>query len=249
MLDYQHVLEMMRSGLSGREIARRGVVSRNKASQIFAVVEPLGWLDPNIPMPSLDEIRDVLHQPAPVPQRVSSIEPYRDLVLEWSKELQPEQIRTKLKRQENFECSVGAIKRFLRSQGKRSPQKAVVVLSFEPGEAAQVDFGKGSELLHPVKNKMAKSYVFVMTLCDSRHMYAEIVWDQTIETWLRCHVRAFEFFGGVPRRIILDNLKSAIIKACQRDPIIQRSYYGFAESWGFQIDKCPPRSTRLEGSG
>ncbi len=247
VLDYQHVLEMMRSGLSGREIARRGIVSRNKASQIFAVVSPLGWIDPTLPMPSLDEIRDVLHQPAPVPQKVSSIEPYRNLVVEWSQELQPGQIRTKLKREEGFECSVGAIKRFLRSLGKRSPQKAVVVLHFEPGEAAQVDFGNGSMLLHPVKNKPTQSYIFVMTLCDSRHAYAEIVWDQTVETWLRCHVHAFEFFGGVPRRIILDNLKSAIIKACQKDPVIQRSYYGFAESWGFQIDKCPPRRPDLKG--
>lgn len=246
VLDYQHVLELMRSGLSGREIARRGVVSRNKAAQILGLAEPCGWLDATTPMPTLEEIRDTLYRPAPVPQRISTVEPHRNLVTAWAEELSPQQIFTKLKRQVGFKGSVGAVKRFLRSLGKQTP-KAVVALSFEPGEAAQVDFGSGPELFHPIKKQMAKSHVFVMTLCDSRHFYAEIVWDQKVETWLRCHRRAFEFFGGVPRRVVLDNLKAAILKACQKDPVIQRSYHEFARSWGFQIDKCPPRRPDLKG--
>lgn len=246
MLDYQHVLELMRGGLSGREIARRGVVSRNKAAEIFGQVTALGWLDPAVLMPSLEEIRDALYRPTPVPQRVSSVEPYRDLVSSLSEELAPQQIYTRLKKQHGFEGSVGAVKRFLRSLGKKA-SKAVVVLTFGPGEAAQVDFGSGPELAHAITGKPAKSHVFVMTLCDSRHFYAEIVWDQTVETWLRCHRNAFEFFGGIPQRVIMDNLKSAILRACHKDPIIQRSYYAFAESWGFQIDKCPVRRPDLKG--
>ena len=52
-----------------------------------------------------------------------------------------------------------------------------------------------------------------MTLAWSRHQYAEIVFDQKIATWLVCHQHAFEYFGAVPRRVVLDNLKAAIIKA------------------------------------
>src|SRR5438034_9911671 len=52
-----------------------------------------------------------------------------------------------------------------------------------------------------------------MTLSCSRHQYAEIVFDQTIATWLRLHRAAFEFFGGVPRRVVLDNLRAAIVHA------------------------------------
>jgi transposase len=48
-----------------------------------------------------------------------------------------------------------------------------------------------------------------MTLSCSRHQYAEVVFDQTVETWLRPHRAAFEFFGGVPRRVVLDNLRAA----------------------------------------
>ncbi len=43
-----------------------------------------------------------------------------------------------------------------------------------------------------------------MTLCFSRHQYVEFVWDQTVATWLGCHRRAFEWFGAVPERVIID---------------------------------------------
>ena len=78
-----------------------------------------------------------------------------------------------------------------------------------------------------------------MTLCFSRHQYAELVLDQSVETWLGCHQRAFEWFGGVPRKVIIDNAKCAIIKACYYKPAVQRSYAGYAEQWGFIISACP----------
>lgn len=88
-----------------------------------------------------------------------------------------------------------------------------MVLHFEPGEAAQVDFGSGPILLHPETNKPTRTHIFVMTLCHCRHAYAEIVWDQKGETWISCHRNAFEFFRGVVGKVIIDNLKSAITRA------------------------------------
>ncbi len=75
-------------------------------------------------------------------------------------------------------------------------------------------------------------WIFVMTLCFSRHMYAEIVTNQKAETWLSCHRRAFEHFGGVPARLIIDNARCAITRACFRDPQVQRSYWELAEGYG-----------------
>lgn len=74
-------------------------------------------------------------------------------------------------------------------------------------------------------------------------MYAEIVLDQKLPTWLLCHQHAFEFFGAVPQRIVLDNLKAAVIKAYTRDdePEVQQSYRECAEHYGFLIDPCLPR--------
>lgn len=72
-------------------------------------------------------------------------------------------------------------------------------------------------------------------------MYAEFVFDQKIATWLLCHQHAFEFFKAVPHRIVLDNLKSAIIRAYTQDddPAVQQSYRECAEHYGFLIDPCP----------
>ncbi|HYQ90708.1 MAG TPA: IS21 family transposase, partial [Candidatus Competibacteraceae bacterium] len=88
---------------------------------------------------------------------------------------------------------------------------------------------------------------FVMTLCWSRHQYAEIVEDQTVWTWLACHRRAFEWFNGVPQRVIIDNPKCAITRACFHDPEVQRSYGELAEGYGFRIAPCPPREPQKKG--
>jgi transposase len=86
-----------------------------------------------------------------------------------------------------------------------------------------------------------------MTLCFSRHQYAELVWDQSVATWLGCHRRAFEWFNGVPGRPIVDNAKRAITRASYRDPQLQRAYGEYAEGYGFKIDACPPREPQLKG--
>jgi hypothetical protein len=86
-----------------------------------------------------------------------------------------------------------------------------------------------------------------MTLAFSRHSYVEFVFDQEVDTWLRCHRRAFEWFGGVPRRIVLDNLKAAIVQAALYDPVVQRAYRECAEHYDFLISPCRPRTPEHKG--
>jgi len=75
-----------------------------------------------------------------------------------------------------------------------------------------------------------------------RHTYAEIVPNQRTATWLACHRRAFEFFGGVPLKIIIDNAKCAITRACYYDPEVQRSYGEMAKATGLSSRRARPRS-------
>ena len=79
-----------------------------------------------------------------------------------------------------------------------------------------------------------------MTLASSRHQYVEFIWDQTVATWLDYYRRAFEWFAGVPRRVIIDNAKCAITRACAQDRNVQRTNAEWAEGYGFKIDMCPP---------
>ena len=78
-------------------------------------------------------------------------------------------------------------------------------------------------------------------------MYAEIVLNQTVQTWLSCHRHAFEWFGGVPKKMLIDNAKCAITKACYYDPVVQRGYSDYAEGYGFIISACPPREPKKKG--
>jgi len=81
----------------------------------------------------------------------------------------------------------------------------------------------------------------------SRHQYCEVVWDQNVETWLRCHRHAFELWGGVPNQIRCDNLKASITKACTYHPKVQRSYAEFAEGYGIRISPCVVESPDHKG--
>jgi hypothetical protein len=89
--------------------------------------------------------------------------------------------------------------------------------------------------------------VFVATLCYSRHQYAELVFDQKVPTWLALHQHAFESWGGVPERIVLDNLKAGVVKALLHDPVVGEAYRRLAQHYGFLISPTRPYSPRHKG--
>jgi transposase len=105
-----------------------------------------------------------------------------------------------------------------------------------PGSEAQVDFGYAGRHIDPATGLLRKSWVFVLVLSFSRHLYAEVVFDQRVETWLLCHRHAFESWQGIPARIVLDNLKAAILRASVYDPVVQRAYRECANQYSFRID-------------
>ena len=79
-----------------------------------------------------------------------------------------------------------------------------------------------------------------MTLTCSKHAYEELVEKQDLETFLRCHERAFAFFGGVPAIVTIDNLKAGVIEASIFDPVLNETYLMFASHWGFAANPCMP---------
>jgi len=89
-----------------------------------------------------------------------------------------------------------------------------------------------------------------MVLGFSRHMFARIVFDQSVQTWLRLHVGAFAALGGVVETVVPDNLKSAVIRAAfgVGDGIaLNRSYRELARHYGFKIDPTPVYDPRKKG--
>ena len=76
-----------------------------------------------------------------------------------------------------------------------------------------------------------KTYIFVMTMSYSRHRYVEFVHSQNVESWVQSHMNAFDFFGAVPHTVVIDNLKSGVIKPDIYDPVLNKSYAELARHY------------------
>lgn len=247
MHHYRQALLRMRQGDSDRDIAKSGLMGRRTAASLRTLAGERDWLATEQPAPDDATITEALTPAKRAATTVSSLEPHRERIAAWlAQGASGVVIHTVLKREHGFTGHYSAVRRMLERLKQDIPPKTTVRLNFAPGEAAQVDFGAGPTLEHPAGGQR-RTWAFVMTLCFSRHQYVEFVWDQTVATWLGCHRRAFEWFAAVPARVIIDNAKCAIIKACIRDPEVQRSYADCAEGYGFKIDPCPPHDPQKKG--
>ncbi|MFH0864626.1 MAG: IS21 family transposase [Bacteroidota bacterium] len=148
--------------------------------------------------------------------------------------------------EKGFKGSYSSLLRFI-NKNRTFSEKPIFRIETKAGEYAQVDFGYLGKIFDTESGREVQAYIFVMVLCFSRDAYYEIVKSQDIETWCNCHIHAFEFFGGVPKIIIPDNLKSAVIKASFLDPVLNRSYAALAEHYNFQIDPCIPYTPEHKG--
>jgi transposase len=140
-------------------------------------------------------------------------------------------------REAGYEGGISILKDYLRTvRPRRAP--AFLTLAFAAGECAQVDWGHYGAV--NVGNTRRKLSFFVMVLCYSRLMYLEFTVSQTMEHFLACHQHAFEFFGQrVPTKIMVDNLKSAVLKRLTgQAPVFNPRYLDFAQHHGFQIVAC-----------
>jgi transposase len=139
-------------------------------------------------------------------------------------------------REDGFDGGYTIVKEYIRRVRPRR-KKAYLTLSFAPGECAQVDWGSyGSVNVGDTSRRLS---FFVMVLCHSRMMYVEFTVSQTMEHFLSCHQNAFLRFGGIPERIMVDNLKSAVLKrTVGKDPVLNPKYLDFANHYGFAIAPC-----------
>lgn len=247
MHHFRQALLRMRQGDSDRDIAVARIMGRPKAAQWRRLASEHGWLDPALALPDDEAIAAALGSPRKASTTISSLEAQRERVGAWIEQgVSGTAIHAALKRQQGWTGSYSAVRRLVADIRSQLPPETTCRLDFEPGDAAQVDFGAGPTLVHP-DGQPRRTWAFVMTLAHSRHQYVEFVWDQTVATWLGCHRRAFEWFAGVPRRVIIDNAKCAITRACAQDPTVQRAYAECAEGYRFKIDPCPPHDPQKKG--
>ncbi len=110
-----------------------------------------------------------------------------------------------------------------------------------PGDLAEIDFGRLGLVVDPEAGRQRVAHALVVTLVYSRHQYVHVTRSQRLGDVIDGLEDAWAFFGGVPVRVVLDNLKAAITKADRYDPIFQRVFAEYAQVRGFVIDAAVPR--------
>jgi hypothetical protein len=126
--------------------------------------------------------------------------------------------------------------------GFRDERRVTVrVAEVAPGELAEVDFGRLGLVLDPETGKRRTLHALIVTLVHSRHQYVHVSHTQTLADFIEGLEDAWAFFGGVPARVVLDNLKAAVTKADRYDPVFGRTFAEYAAYRGFVIDAAVAR--------
>jgi transposase len=242
-MDIREILRRLREKHSDRRIAKDLKVNRRTVQRYRAWASAENLLSGDLPDHETLLAR-LPAEPTP-PQNSSSAEPYRANIEQWLKEhVRVSAIHERLK-ERGYRGSYASVLRLARQIDPKTPE-AVTRVECQPGEEAQVDFGYVG-LMRDAAGNLRKSWSFVMVLSWSRHLYVEFVTDQTIATWLTCHRHALEYFGGVPNRMVIDNLKAGITRAVWDEPQLQMAYRECAEHYGFLVHPCRPRTPEHKG--
>ncbi|MGO9598372.1 MAG: IS21 family transposase [Isosphaeraceae bacterium] len=115
-----------------------------------------------------------------------------------------------------------------------------------PAEEAQVDFGSGAAV-RTSDGKVRRPWIFRIVLSYSRKAYSEAVWRQTSEAFIGCLENAFRHFGGVPKRLVIDNLKAAVARGDWYDPEVHPKLQSFARHYGTVFLPTKPYMPRHKG--
>ncbi len=221
----QELVRLHRLGLTERRAARELRIGRNTAKEYRRALSDAGVLEGSAEaLPELEVLKAIVLKalpPRPAPQQISKLEEWQpEIEALLDQRLGPQAIHDRLRLEySEFPGSIGGLKRLVRRirRGRGvQPEDVTIPVDTEPGDVAQVDFGYAGKLWDSTTGALRKAWVFVMVLGYSRHQYCEVVFDQRTTTWLELHQRAFAWLGGVPRVIVPDNLKAAVIRGVWR---------------------------------
>ncbi len=186
------------------------------------------------------------YQQCAQPKRASKLDPLKGEIVRLLHQhpFSAQQILQKL-RQGGYSGGYSILKEFIRLV-RPVHRPAYLTLHFEPGECAQIDWGYAGVV--PVGQTRRRLSFFIMVLCYSRQMYVEFTLSETMEQFLACQQNAFAFFGGVPRDMMLDNLKTGVLSHPMGGPVtFHPRYLDFARFYGFALKACNVRKANEKG--
>lgn len=240
-------------GWSQRRIATelgvsRGAVARHLQESSNETKAPTGSNDPNrAKAPTGSEPAETVSNRAKAPPGSRSLcEPFRELIIgKLDHGLAAQRIFQDLVDDHGFSGKYHSVRRFVSGLKESSPLP-FRRMEVEPGEEAQIDFGTGAPIIDE-DGRRRRTHVLRIVLSHSRKAYSEVVYRQTTDNLIRCLENAFWHFGGVPKTLVPDNLKAAVIKADRYDPDLNPKLRSFCEHYGTVLLPTRPRTPRHKG--
>jgi transposase len=253
VVDIIEILVHWHAGRSNSEIAQSLDVDRKTARKYIAAAETAG-MRPGGPAVSEERWAELVREwfPELADTRLRqvtwpAIGAHHDYICEQLKAgVTVTTVHQRLRDERGLAVSVSSFRRYvtanLPEETRRSQVKVLRPYPAEPGAEAQIDYGRLGRWLDPVTGKVRTVWAFVMVLACSRHLFVRPVIRLDQQGWSECHVAAFAFFGGVPARLVPDNLKTGVDRPDLYDPKINRSYAELAARYGCLVD--PARARR-----
>jgi transposase len=217
---WMDIKQLQRDGLSQRAIARMTGHSRNTIARTLAQKAPA---------------------PFATPARSSSLDSFKDYLRDRYEEVPLSSVRLLEEiRPMGYTGSIYVLRRFIKALSAMDHAAARATVRFEtpPGAQAQADWASCGRL--PSGQKV---YAFIMVLGYSRMCYVEFTTSMAIPALLRCHMNAFEFFGGIAKAILYDNMKQVRIDRFRYNA----QFLDFAGHYGFAVKTHQPSRPRTKG--
>ena len=218
-----------------------------KTVRSYTRLASISGLSPEEPLPPRDEVLALLDRCARATPRASTaqallvphLERIRQLINDRDLALTPKSAFMVLCLEHDLggKVSYTSFKRFVRTHTlDLHPDRVTCRIEVGPGEEAQIDYCLVTTMLDPAEGRRRRLYAFIGTLSHSRLKYVELTFRQDQVSFACSHIRMFEHFNGVPRRLVIDNLKSGVITPDLYDPKLNRTYADVAEYFGTFID-------------
>jgi transposase len=248
MAKVQSIRTLHQRGWSQRRIARELGIHRETVGRYVLLTQQEPAEPAKVPAGS------VRSKPAKVPagsigppeRSCSACQPLREVILaKLEQGLSAQRIWQDLVVEQGLAHGYDSVKRFVRKLRQATPLP-FRRMECAPGEEAQVDFGRGAPIVGG-DGRRRGCWVFRIVLSHSRKGYSEAVFRQSTDGFLQALENAFWDFGGVPRTIVIDNLKAAVKKADWFDPDLNPKVQAFCEHYGTVILPTKPYTPRHKG--
>ena len=243
IMELQDILKRLKAGHTIKQINRETGTHRGVIRKLKNIALQNDWIKKDEPLPTEKQLHDTYYGETKTTSHV--LDTFHDELVEYHKSDVSYIVMHQLLKGRTT-VSESTLRRYVQTRIEPGIPRAIVQRQREMS-VMEVDFGRLGVVYDPREKRNRVAYVFSARLRYSALAYRDIVYDQKQETFWECNIRAFEHFGGVPVRVVPDNLKAAVVKASFTDPVVNRGFHDLAMHYGFLIDPCLPYHPRHKG--